>query len=209
MKTINRDNLPHLVWCLHRLLRTKLDSFIVRILAHWWGVSLGKNCEFRGFPIIRRLPGSRITIGDGCAFHSAPDSNQGGISRRCILWTLNEKAQIAIGDGCGFSGTVINAQSQIRIGKGVRCGTNTHIMDSDMHIGDFRVCDPEPVAIEDNVWLGMYSTVLKGVTIGEGTLVAAYSMVNKSLPGNVLAAGIPARVIREFNTETNNQKGKR
>jgi acetyltransferase-like isoleucine patch superfamily enzyme len=56
----------------------------------------------------------------------------------------------------------------------------------------------ETRVIENNVWLGMNSTVLKGVTIGEGTLVAANSLVEKSVPSNVLAAGIPARIIREL-----------
>lgn len=131
-------------------------------------------------------------------FSSAPDANQGGISRRCILWTLGENAQIKIGDGCGFSGTVINAQCEIRIGQRVRCGTNTQIMDSDMHTDDNRVSDPKPVVIEDGVWLGMNVIVFKGVTIGEGTLVGANSLVKKSLPANVIATGSPARVIRQL-----------
>ena len=198
MRKISRDNLPHLIWCLNRSLRANIDSFIVRLIACWWGVSLGKKCVFRGLPIIRRLPGSQIIIGDGCIFSSASDANQGGISRPCILWTLGESAQILIGSGCGFSGTVINAQCEIRLGQGVRCGTNTQIMDSDMHTDDKRVSGAEPVMIQDGVWLGMNSVVLKGVTIGKGTLVSANSLVNKSLPANVLAAGIPARVIRDF-----------
>ncbi len=131
-------------------------------------------------------------------FHSAPDANQGGISRRCILWTVGENAKIKIGDGCGFSGTVINAQREIRIGQGVRCGTNTQIMDSDMHTDDHRVSDSKPVVIEDGVWLGMNVLVLKGVTIGKGTLVGANSLVKKSLPANVIATGSPARVIQKL-----------
>jgi len=111
---------------------------------------------------------------------------------------VGENAKIKIGDGCGFSGTVINAQCEIRIGQGVRCGTNTKIMDSDYHTDDNRVSDPEPVVIEDGVWIGMNVIVLKGVTIGQGTLVGANSLVNKSLPANVIATGNPARVIRQL-----------
>jgi acetyltransferase-like isoleucine patch superfamily enzyme len=69
-------------------------------------------------------------------------------------------------------------------------------MDSDMHTDDERVSEPEPIVIENDVWIGMYSSVLKGVTIGEGTFVAAHSLVNESLPAQVIAAGIPARVVR-------------
>jgi hypothetical protein len=207
MRKIMRDNLPHLVWCLHRLVRTTFSSFFSRRIAWWWGVSLGKDCIFRGLPIMRRLPGSRICVGDGCMFCSSSDANQGGVARRCILWTLSKDARIEIGKNCGFSGTVINASCEIKIGDGVRCGTNTHIMDSDMHLDDDRVSDPQPVLIENGAWIGMYSSVLKGVTIGEGTIVAAHSLVNKSLPANVLAGGVPARVIRKLGAAELKEKG--
>ena len=137
-------------------------------------------------------------IGNGCSFNSASNAHQGGIARPCILWTLSKNAKLLIGDNCGFSGTVINAEYEIRIGKGVRCGTNTQIMDSDMHSNDERVGSAEAVVIEDDVWLGMNVLVLKGVTIGEGTLVGANSLVNKSLPAHCIVAGTPARVIRRL-----------
>jgi maltose O-acetyltransferase len=54
----------------------------------------------------------------------------------------------------------------------------------------------KPIVIEDNVWLGAGSIVGPGVTIGENTVVGAGSVVMKSLPPNVVAAGAPARVIR-------------
>ncbi|MCL2597691.1 MAG: acyltransferase [Paludibacter sp.] len=55
-----------------------------------------------------------------------------------------------------------------------------------------------PVFIKKNAWLAVNVTVLPGVTIGEGAIVAAGSIVNKNVPSNTLAAGIPAKVIREF-----------
>jgi len=72
------------------------------------------------------------------------------------------------------------------------------IMDTDWHWNDPRTGPNAPVEIGDNVWLGINVTVTKGVTIGENTLVAAGSIVTKSLPANVVAAGIPAKVIREL-----------
>ena len=56
------------------------------------------------------------------------------------------------------------------------------------------------VTIEDDVFLGMHSIVLKGVTIGARTVVAAGSIVTKSLPPDVIAGGCPARVIRKINS---------
>jgi acetyltransferase-like isoleucine patch superfamily enzyme len=110
---------------------------------------------------------------------------------------LIEGATIEIGSNCGFSGTVISSASKIVIGENVRCGANTLITDTDWHTNDPRTGPDAPVIIERGVWLGVNVIVLKGVTIGERTLVAAGSIVTKSLPPGVIAAGLPARVIRE------------
>lgn len=113
-----------------------------------------------------------------------------------MLSTAKSGAEIVIGDGCGFSGTVIRCAKKISIGRNARCGANTLIYDTDGHTGDPRASSDAPVVIGDNVWLGVNVTVLKGVSIGEGTLVGAGSMVTKSLPAHVIAAGVPARIIR-------------
>ncbi|HET6421454.1 MAG TPA: DapH/DapD/GlmU-related protein [Geobacteraceae bacterium] len=63
---------------------------------------------------------------------------------------------------------------------------------------DPRTGPNEPVVIGDEVWLGANVTVLKGVTISENTIVAAGSLVTRSLPPNVIAAGSPARVLRQI-----------
>ena len=55
-----------------------------------------------------------------------------------------------------------------------------------------------PVVIEDNVWLGANVTVLKGVRIGRDSVVAAGSVVTRDLPAGVLAAGVPAKVIKDL-----------
>ena len=119
-----------------------------------------------------------------------------GVNRPCMISTLKEYAQIVIGQGCGFSGTVIGCAVKIIIGRNVRCGANTLINDTDWHALDPRSGPDEPVLIGNDVWLGANVTVLKGVEIGENTLVATGSLVTRPLPPNVVAAGIPARVIR-------------
>ena len=65
-----------------------------------------------------------------------------------------------------------------------------------------RLLSAKPVKIGDNVWLGEFVTVLPGVTIGDGTIVGANSVVSKNLPEYVIAAGTPAKPIKKFNFET-------
>lgn len=115
-----------------------------------------------------------------------------------MVSTLKEGAEVRIGPGCGFSGTVIGCASRIVLGERVRCGANTLITDTDWHSDDPRTGPDAPVRIGDNVWLSVNVTVLKGVTIGENTLVGAGSVVVRSLPANVVAAGVPARIVREL-----------
>jgi acetyltransferase-like isoleucine patch superfamily enzyme len=115
-----------------------------------------------------------------------------------MVSTLREGAEIQIGANCGFSGTVIGCASKIVFGDNVQCGANTLINDTDWHTDDPRTGPDAPVLIEKGVWLGVNVTVLKGVTIGENTFVAAGSVVTRSLPANVVAGGVPAKVLKQI-----------
>ncbi len=198
MRQIDRDSLPHMVEGLRCFAMTPWHTFWARLAASWWGVSLGPGCEFRGLPRFRRHPCSEIRIGAKCRFNSSPISNLMGVNRPCLVSTLTEGAQIHIGPNCGFSGTVIGCASKIVLGENVRCGANTLITDSDWHTDDPRTGPDAPVAIGKGVWLGANVSVLKGISIGENTLVAAGSVVTRSLPANVVAGGVPAKVLREI-----------
>jgi len=201
MKTINRDNLPHLVDCLMITAQKYWYGFLSKVSAKWWGVQVGPGCSFIGLPHFRRLPKSRISIGNNCMFRSLHTSNPSGINRPCIISTLCENAQIIVGSNCGFSGTAIACSEKIVIGNNVRCSPNTWLIDTDGHWDDHRTGPNAPIVIGNNVWLGANVSVLKGVTIGENTVVAACSLVTKSLPPNVVAAGIPAKVIKQIQIE--------
>jgi acetyltransferase-like isoleucine patch superfamily enzyme len=202
MQPINRDSLPHLVGCLAGICKSVVHTGIARPTAWWWGVELGEGCWFFGFPLFRRVPGSHIRVGRNCQFRSAIWSNQVGLNRRCTVSTLSRGALIEIGEGCGFSSTAISAAHTVRLGNRVMCGANVAIMDTDWHSLDAEDRQfgtgglAKPVLIEDDVWLGMNVTVLKGVTIGARTVVAAGSVVTRSLPADVIAAGQPTQVVR-------------
>jgi acetyltransferase-like isoleucine patch superfamily enzyme len=201
---INRDSAPHLFQCSLDLARCLIQTRFAKLLALWWGVRTGQNCSFYGLPLFRRLPGSTIIIGDNCQFRSSKCSNLIGVNRPCIVSTLRKSAQVQIGNGCGFSGTIIACASTICIGNRVMCGANVTITDTDWHPIDWRdrIANRQgasaPVVIADDVWLGLNVIVLKGVAIGGGTVVGAGSIVTKSLPAGVVAAGRPAAVIHKL-----------
>jgi acetyltransferase-like isoleucine patch superfamily enzyme len=161
------------------------------------GIKFKRGNSFYGVPIIRRIPRSIITIGVNNTFRSDVSSNLIGVNHKCILSTHSQEALIQIGDNCGFSGVTIGAFEKIIIGKNVLCGANTTITDFDWHATKYP-SHSKPVIIHDNVWLGLNTVVLKGVEIGENSIIGANSVVVKSIPENVIAAGNPCRVLRKI-----------
>jgi len=112
-------------------------------------------------------------------------------------------ARVAIGDSTSInSGTSICAHCSVQIGKNCGIGNYCLIMDSDFHqVGDHsqtRVPQPSPVTIGDGVWLAARSIVMPGVTIGEGAVVCAGSVVATNVAPYTMVGGVPARLIRRL-----------
>lgn len=175
-----------------------ISTILMRIDCILKNVKLAKKVSFYGKTYFYRKPFSKISIGKNCDFRSLEHSNLIGVNRKCSISTVQKNASIIIGENCGFSGTIIGAFTKIQLGNKVRCGANTLITDSDWHGDDPRSGAPRPIHIEDNVWLGVNSVILKGVTIGRNTVIGANSVVTKNIPANVIAAGNPCKVIREL-----------
>lgn len=95
-------------------------------------------------------------------------------------------------------------QGGIEIGDGSLIGHNTTIatLNHDFNPSKRQNLTPSPVKIGKNVWIGSDCTILPGVTIGDGAIIGAGSVVTKSIPTNAVAVGNPARVIKEI--EVNN-----
>jgi acetyltransferase-like isoleucine patch superfamily enzyme len=193
-----RGNLSKNLYNLWRIINISLWNPIIYCKTFLYGIKIGKSCNFWGNMTLVRKPNSIIIIGNNCIFLSNSNSNLIGINRNCIIHTLTEKANITIGNNCGFSGTVVAAAKSIILENNVRCGANTTITDSDWHLDDPRSSPPKEIHIEENVWLGANVIVLKGVRIGKNTLIGANSVVSKSIPANTIAAGNPCKVIRSL-----------
>lgn len=193
------NNIFHKYSVINTIVKKQFYSILV-YLKHtlYPNLIIGKNSVFIGFPKIKNKQGGKIKIGNYCTFLSKSTSNLIGINRPCIISTLKSDARIIIGNNCGFSGTVIGAFEKIEIMDNVRCGANTLITDSDWHLDDPRAGKPAPILIEENVWLGEGVKVLKGVIIGKNTVIGAGSVVTRSIPANVIAAGNPCRIIKNI-----------
>lgn len=111
---------------------------------------------------------------------------------------LFKNALLTLGEGFFNSNIKIRCSERIEIGYGVAISHDVTIMDSDAHQ---MLCSSQaktqPVRIGNHVWIGTRATILKGVTIGDGAMIAAGAVVTKDVPPRCLAAGVPAKVIKE------------
>ena len=97
----------------------------------------------------------------------------------------------------------LDGQGEIEIGNDVAIANHVKILTSD-HVfknNDVAIKDQgieiDKITIKDNVWIGAGATILKGVVIGENSIIGAQSLVNKNIPPNVIAAGVPCKVVKE------------
>ncbi len=139
--------------------------------------------------------------------------NRSSIGRNVELTAWDEykgqhfTPEIIIGDGTNIRDySQITAINSIRIGNGVLTGPNILITDNahGASISELLDIAPNlrplsstgPVIIEDNVWIGAKASIMPGVHIGKGAIIAANSVVTHDVPAYCVAAGIPAKVIK-------------
>lgn len=120
-----------------------------------------------------------------------------------ILTTFSPTAVIEIGNNVRLNGAGIQAATSVRIGDDCILGSCT-IVDTDHHSVEVdrraphAVAATAPVVIGRNVWVAGGATVLKGVTIGDDSVVGYGAVVSSDVPPGVVVAGNPARVVREL-----------
>lgn len=131
-----------------------------------------------------------------------------------VHFDLGREGRMRIGDYCYFTNAVLLCELEIVVGNYVLLGWNTTIADTDFHpiapaerIADAIACSPlgkqrprpvvarKPVVIEDDVWIGPNSTILKGVRIGAGAVIEPGSLVTRDVPAGARVMGNPAQVI--------------
>ena len=111
---------------------------------------------------------------------------------------VNKNSTLILGSGYINNNLNLTCFEKIEIGHNVAISSNVTIRDSDSHtVSTSSQFMTQPIKIGHNVWIGVNVTILKGVEIGDGTVIAAGAVVNKSVPARCLAGGVPAKVIRE------------
>lgn len=146
----------------------------------------------------------RIIIGKSFYCNNKLKSNSVGVFQPCFFNISNFESEILIGDNVGISGSTINATKQVVIGNNVLIGSGCLITDTDSHPlywedrfrNDNTKIKSEPILIEDNVFIGARSIILKGVTIGEGAVVGSGSVVSKDVPAYAVVCGNPAKIVK-------------
>lgn len=134
--------------------------------------------------IIRMDKGSSMTINGSFDFMYGAD---------IILF---ENAKLVLGNSYINSDCKIRCHNNIEIGNNCAISHDFTIMDSDAHSTGESYESIKGIIIEDNVWIGTRVTVLKNVTIGTGSIIAAGAVVTKSVPPHCMVAGVPAKIIK-------------
>ena len=194
--------LPQRIW-------KKLRGALITGQLRRSGVRVGQAVRFHSAPLIERRGGSQIVIGDRCVLCSDSANTALGVRGPVILRTLDDQASIRIGDDVGLSGTVVCAVMSVSIGAGTLLGADVMIFDTDFHPVDhlerrYAPMDPgssAAVTIGRNVFVGTRSTICKGVTIGDNSVIGAGSVVSSDVPANTIYAGVPARFVRTLSLE--------
>ena len=165
----------------------------------------GNNTEINGL-IEKRSPDSVIMIGNDCLISGK-------------LYTETAESRIVVGNNVFIGGdTIIDCVKEITIEDDVLIAYQCILADSNNHSisysirkndladwkkgkHDWSITTSAPVRICQGAWLGARAIILKGVTIGEGAVVGAGSVVTKDVPAYVVVAGNPARIVYEISPD--------
>jgi len=167
------------------------------------GVEIGVNAQIANKPIITKVKSAKIIIGNNVTINSRNEGYHLNMHSPCKLVADKPESVIIIGNNTRVHGTCIHAYKKITIGNNCLIAANTQIIDANGHLTSFSDVknrintqdEGRPITIEDNVWIGANCIILPGVTIGEGSIISANSVVNTDIPPMSVAGGNYAEVI--------------
>ena len=157
-----------------------------------------QSLKVSGWPSFSIRVGSQIVIGERVHLNSDIAKNSWGMMQPVCIRTSATVARLIIGSDVGMSGCTISVMRKVKIGSNVLIGSGAVITDNDAHPispEDRRYSqnlNADPVIVGDNVFIGGRAIILKGVTLGDGAVVAAGSVVTKNVEAYQIVAGNPA-----------------
>lgn len=173
--------------------RLKKHSIFEHLLGFWLsrkftqaGIIVVKD----SFPLPEVINNGGSLLAENCQFYSG------------VRIEIGKGGTVRIGNGTYINrNTLLVCESEINIGANCKISWDVIIMDSDLHPLNSKETVKKPVYIEDKAWIGCRCIILKGVTIGEGAVVAAGSIVTKDVPAYTIYGGNPAKFITNVNTQ--------
>lgn len=209
---------------LKKILKKTIEINVVRTFYYWLYIHYSRNCRFYIYPesivSINKTAKLELVKGQFNINSSYVKSRKRKIKSELILcedshliiednFDLYQGASLYVGKGATLrlkghsylnTNSVINCFNYIEIGYHTYISDNVSIQDSDNHYIKYEGIERLnnlPIIIGDYVWIAKNAIILKGVTIGNGAIIAAGSIVTKNVPERCLVAGNPAKVIKE------------
>ena len=189
---MRRDHRPYYIKKAHQ----KIQEFYVNHFLRPQLESLGEGFTFMR-PWQVEIFGAPIELGDYVNVVASSDKMV-----RLAIWSEQpDQGRIKIGNYCLICpGVRIGSAHEIVVGDNCMIASNAYVTDSDWHdiYNRISIGKTAPVHIENNVWIGDSAIVCKGVTIGENSIVGAGAVVVDNIPANCVAAGNPARIVKQL-----------
>lgn len=195
---------------IYRFFPFGISNIVNKIKFRIYGVSYGKGLITNGRVWIKTRDhvklnsACNISIGSNVQINSSLWANPSSHATRTILYPI-EDGKISVGNNVGISNSILIANRAITIEDDVMIGAGCIISDTDWHSvrfserisGDVGIA-MKPIVIKKGAWLGGDVTILKGVSVGEYSVIGAGSVVTKNVPPRQIWAGNPAIFIRDI-----------
>ena len=178
-----------------------------KLILRLYGCKYGRNLQVCGKVHFRPSTTNAIVLGDDVTLISRFLTNTVGITNPVVFECI-KNGRIEIGNNSGLTSAIISSRTRVCIGNFVKIGANVRIFDHDFHslnlehrrdgFADMSNTRSAGIVIEDDVFIGTNSIILKGVHIGRGSVIGAGSVVTiKNIPPLSKVIGNPAQIITD------------